>query len=545
MRPNFYPGYEDTVFSLPPNTADSSAPHSLIPPDLSIATNSLANCVRDENRDNIQDKSPLDMESKTADEKPSPVVHVRQLTFARPKKPASQETTQEQLRSAPREENIAPAGTTKMQALYAQLAPLVVNKLVFADGEPYLQHRDRINTYKKLSRIELIDKLRMLLPAGDRARYGKGVFEDIIAVFRAELDIGPAESAFNAHPGLVNARNGVVCVDDGDPYLVADDLEIRFTYTVDADFLPHNKMRATPAFDHFVSTSLDGDDEKYIQLLEFLGYVLSDATDGKVILFLLGASNSGKSVLCRWLSRMLDTSLVTHLPLHEVSNTFNGQMLCAAKLNISAEVDARPLTVDAMIKALSGGGDQISASRKFCDAKVMTPKTRLLCAANALPELRTGDPSDAIFNRLEILPFSRSIPREEQSLTLLEDLLEERSEIFTLAMYALAELISRNFRFTRSKEAEDILATYRTSANSFLLFEKECLHYRNGASVGCADAFHHYRHFCFEANLEPLPKSIFRSYLLSRRGVTEGSPRDAHRHQVRSYLGIELKILED
>lgn len=430
-----------------------------------------------------------------------------------------------------------------MQLLYAQLAPLVIGKLVFADGEPYLRHQDRINTFRKLKRIELVDKLRMLLPAGDRTRYGKGIFEDVIAVFRAEFDIGPAESAFNSHPGLINARNGVVCVDEGDPFLIEDDAEIRFTYIVDADFLPPNRMLATPAFDHFVATSLDGDDDKYVQLLEFLGYALSDATDGKVILFFLGASNSGKSLWCRWLSRLVDPEMVMHLPLHEVGNPFNGQQLCAAKLNIAAEVDARPLKVDAMIKVLSGGGDHISASRKFCDTKVMTPKTRLLCAANALPELRTGDPSDAIFNRLEVLPFSHSIPKEEQSLTLLNDLLEERSEIFTLAMQALSELVSRKYRFTRSAEAEEILANYRNSANSFLLFENECLVYREGASVGCADAFRHYSHFCFEANLEPLPKGMFRSYLLSRRGVGEGSPRDARGHQVRSYTGVTIITL--
>lgn len=299
-------------------------------------------------------------------------------------------------------------------------------------------------------------------------------------------------------------------------------------------------MLATPAFDHFVASSLGGDDDKYIQLLEFLGYALSDATDGKVILFFLGASNSGKSVWCRWLSRLIDPEMVTHLPLHEVGNPFNGQQICAAKLNIAAEVDARPLKVDAMIKALSGGGDQISAARKFHDSRVMTPKTRLLCAANALPELRTGDPSDAIFNRLEVLPFSHSIPREQQVPNLLEDLLAERSEIFTLAMHALAELVSRKYRFTRSAEAEEILTNYRNSANSFLLFERDCLVYREGASVGCADAFRHYSHFCFEANLEPLPKGMFRSYLLSRRGVGEGSPRDAHGHQVRSYTGVAL-----
>lgn len=548
MSKNFYlkpPNDESPQFSLAPTRSTSDSTRSLIPPD--ISDSSLPEARSIEEADIPQRSASTDLlDAASITECISAPVPERRLTFARHAKPTPREVVPKNppaSAAAPCQQNTespAPVGTSKMQLLYAQLAPLVIGKLVFADGEPYLRHQDRINTFRKLKRIELVDKLRMLLPAGDRARYGKGVFEDVVAVFRAELDIGPAERAFNAHPHLVNARNGVVCVDQGDPYLVEADPEIRFTYMVDADFLSHHQMLATPAFDHFVATSLDGDDDKYLQLLEFSGYALSDATDGKVIMFLLGASNSGKSVWCRWLSRVLDPKMVTHFPLHEVANPFNGQDLCAAKLNISAEVDATPLRVDAMIKALSGGGDQISASRKFCDAKVMTPKTRLLCAANALPELRTGDPSDAIFNRLEVLPFSHSIPKEQQSRDLLYDLLEERSEIFTLAMHALSSLVSRNYRFTRSSEAEELLATYRTSANSFLLFERDCLDYCEDGHMGCADAFRHYVHFCFEANLEPLSKGIFRSYLLSRRGVGEGSPRDAHGHQVRSYTGVKL-----
>ena len=261
-------------------------------------------------------------------------------------------------------------------------------------------------------------------------------------------------------------------------------------------------------------------------------------------MFLTGASNSGKSVILRFLGRLLPENEVTHFPLHEVGNPFNGQQLCQAKLNISAETDAQPLVVDAMLKALTGGGDRIAASRKFCDAKTMRPHAKLICAANTLPELASGDTSNAFFNRLEVLPFTREIPKEEQDPMLEAALWSERDAIFSEAMFAVAQLMARNFRFTRSADAVRELERYRTNANSFLAFESECLIYDPECSIGCAHLFEKYKKYCHSANLNDLTRNRFRQYLLRRSGIAERIFW-IDRHQVRCYTGVTLKTKEE
>lgn len=433
---------------------------------------------------------------------------------------------------------------SQLATLVDLLLPQIRERLLFASGDPFLQDEARTNAFHRVTKTEVLDELRLLLPERKRFSVRSKDLKEIFDILRAELNAGSFDAVFNNEPGLINARNGVVCIDTGTPYLLDSDPKARFTYFINADFDRATLSEDAPAWEAFLDTSLEGNSEKRCQLVEFIGYCLSDSIEAKTVMFLTGASNSGKSVILRFLNRLLPENEVTHFPLHEVGNPFNGQQLCQAKLNISAETDAQPLVVDAMLKALTGGGDRIAASRKFCDAKTMRPHAKLICAANTLPELASGDTSNAFFNRLEVLPFTREIPKEEQDPLLEEALWRERDVIFTEAMFAVAQLMARNFRFTRSADAVRELERYRTTANSFLAFESECLIYDPEWSIGCAQLYEIYKRYCHAANLNVLTKNRFRQYLLRRCGITERTYW-IDKHQVRCYDGVAMKTKEE
>lgn len=427
--------------------------------------------------------------------------------------------------------------SSKQADLVEKLWPVIEDRLIFADGQPYLADDRYPNTFASATKTEAIDWLRRQLPYADRISCKAGTLNEVYNVFRAEFECGMPDRVFNTHPGLVNARNGVVCIDGYEPYMIENPDDYRFNYVIDADFL-EGQSTYTPALNGFVATSLGGDENKALQLLEYIGYALSDVKGGKVILFLVGVSNSGKSIICNFLQELLVKGTVTNFPLHEFSNSFNGQQLCEAKLNISAEVEAKPLKAGSMLKALSGG-DRITASRKFRDAKTMYPNMKMINATNAMPELQTGDPTDAIFNRIEVLPFSCEV--QDRDPQLLQKLLDERSGIFTRAMWALCDLVARKLQFTRSEEAERMLLEYRHSANSFLAFEADCLEYEAEKFVGSKEVYEAYVAFCKENALEAFSKVEVRKHLQAHKGIRNGRYR-GDGPQRRGYFGVGFKV---
>ena len=429
----------------------------------------------------------------------------------------------------------APSDSKLSEVVY-KLLQLTEGKLIFCENHPYISHDIHERVYLAANEDQLLDWVRSQMPLTERISVRKSILKEAVEIIRPELQKGPAEQVFNSHPGLVNCRNGVVCIDEGTPYLIENTEELFFNYVVDADFVEADDLD-TPALDYFIDTSLGGDPDKEAQLLEFLGYALSDVKGGKVILFLMGVSNTGKSLMCQFLQHLLAVGNVTNVPLHQFSTQYIGQLLCSAKLNISAEVEASPLKATSMLKALTGG-DRITADAKYIAAKTMSPNVKLICAANSLPELQTGDPTDSIFNRIEVLPFT--IPIEKKDPCLLERLLEERSAIFTKAMWALARIVENGLVFTRSADARKVLMKYRQEANSFLAFEHDCLCYSTESSVGSGELKSAYAAYCKENAMEALKTGEVRKYLLSRPYVEAGRIRDGER-QYRGFIGVGFK----
>ena len=444
--------------------------------------------------------------------------------------------------------SIGSGKVSKIEELFFLLYPLVADLLIFCKGEAFFRDEKRSNVFIPLQEDELLLKLRGLLNIQERLRYGNSLFKEVVKNLQLELEVGSVEQTFNSQEHLVNFKNGVVSISDGEARLVDEDPEIRFTYCVDANF--DESVHDIPAaLRSLWETSLHGDLANLKMLLEFVGYSLCDTVAGKVIMLMVGLPNSGKSVVCRFLQALLPQTSVTTFALHQIGEKFNGQSLCQAKLNISSEIESQPLKVGAMLKACSGGGDRIAAERKFRDPQFMTVRTKLLGAGNDLPHLETGDPTDAIFERLAILPFSQRVTQKDPHL--LSKLLSERDEICSLAMAELAKLIERGFEFTWSAEARATLAGYRRTANSLLEFCSEHLEFYSDTKCGnrsdyripCRELYDQYREFCADAMLPAIGKGAFISFINSK-GATSGY---AYKNgtQRRAYIGVRYQFKKE
>lgn len=146
---------------------------------------------------------------------------------------------------------------------------------------------------------------------------------------------------FNSHPNLVNLQNGVFNLETSE--LLAHDPNCRFTYQIHASYLEDPSEVSCPVFEQLCKTSLDGDPDKRLLLLEFLGYIAIDSNDGKCALFFKGQPNSGKSVMSSLPARLFDKELVCNIPLHQLGDRFFRAELAGKKLNAAGELAGRAL----------------------------------------------------------------------------------------------------------------------------------------------------------------------------------------------------------
>lgn len=310
---------------------------------------------------------------------------------------------------------------------------------------------------------------------------------------------------FNRYESLINTRDGILDfvtdeVQDHSP-------EYFFTYFIDATYLGKPETVSCPTFDHFCETSLaplhhlsaEADkviiEQKRQLLLEMIGYICCDSNAGKCALFLKGAPDSGKS------------------------DRFAKAELFGKKLNVSGEIQWKKLREITTFKCITGG-DRIEAEYKEKDLFSFVPRCKLLFAGNALPTTSEADATRAFVNRLTILLFNHSIPKEKQDKDLLDKLLAERDAIFTLAMDALRELKNRNYCFTLPEESIDFLNGFAERGNSLQSFLKDCCEIEPKARVFNTDLCQTYAQYCLENGLEEFPKAMLYEMLSGVPGVT-------------------------
>lgn len=251
---------------------------------------------------------------------------------------------------------------------------------------------------------------------------------------------------FNASPLKINLRNGIW---DASTRKVSDHSPTTlFTYCIDSNYRIrlNGKPPEHPTFDKFCATSLEDDPLKKQLLLEIIGAILSDHPT-KSAFFLLGESNSGKSVILSFLSRLLGAEMLASVPLHQLSSRFNLAELWGKKANISGEIKGKKLPDITVFKGITGN-DLMQAEKKGRDPFTFRPRAKLIFAGNVLPDNSEIDNTDAFANRLVPLVFNVSIPKEQQDQTLLDKLWGERDAIVTDALNAFADWVKRGGGWT-------------------------------------------------------------------------------------------------
>lgn len=340
-------------------------------------------------------------------------------------------------------------------------------------------------------------------------RYGKGRYAPVQVSRRrvnAIVDMAqddcfvPDRQLMNVNRPYINLRNGLYNLETGKLEKHRPDLylthQLDLIYDEDAD---------CPNWHRYLRTSLvenNGETDWRLVLLlqEAIGYSLTADTSLKAAFWLVGKRDSGKSTLIAVL-RALAGSLHATIDLNQLgANRFLLSSIVGKRIVTFTESSANSLLPDALFKALVGGSDEIYADVKNKEAITFVPEAKMWWAMNSMP--RVSDRSGAVFSRLHIIPFNRTIPPDQRVGNLLELLEQERAGIFNWAMVGYNRL-RRAGKFEHVEQSARLLEEYELendTERSYLLSRTEP---DPEGSIPASELYYDYRIWCQENGFNP------------------------------------------
>jgi len=249
-----------------------------------------------------------------------------------------------------------------------------------------------------------------------------GTVAAIERLARADQRIAVTVDERDADPWLLNTAGGTVDLRTGQ--MSESNFEDKLTKItgVSPDW-----SCATPLFDQLLLRATAGDMELIAFLRRMAGYSLTGSIQEHVLFFLYGTGANGKSTF-------LNAITACAGEYHRVApiETFTASKgerhptdlagLRGARLVTAVETEEGRRWDESKIKALTGG-DTISARFMRQDYFDYTPQFKLIIAGNHKPGLRSVD--EAIRRRLNLIPFTVTIPPEERDTELGEKLKAE------------------------------------------------------------------------------------------------------------------------
>lgn len=265
-----------------------------------------------------------------------------------------------------------------------------------------------------------------------------------------------------------------------------------YPFRVQANYCPDSKTKGKH-FRRFLATASAGDPEVANRIMVMTGYILVCGFS-KVVWVAGCAPNSGKSIWCRWLTEMIAERFVAAVPPQDMGSHFVIAQLAGAPVNLAPDISKKALSDGAasFLKACSGE-DKAVYNQKFQAATSQRFLCKHLFATNYPLKFNYDR---ALWNRIQIAPFTVSTAPEDQDRKLLKHLLQERDEIVTLAMEAIRTVILNNWQIPPCAVAEEMKNAWigwQVGADEFL--SRHC-EVEEGSFTSSREMYQQYLSFC-------------------------------------------------
>ncbi|HEX7126648.1 MAG TPA: phage/plasmid primase, P4 family [Thermodesulfobacteriota bacterium] len=275
------------------------------------------------------------------------------------------------------------------------------------------------------------DKARAALVAHARKSESEPALRRMVKLAESEPGIPIRLDAFDADPWVFNVANGTLDLREGTfgPHRRERLLTKRAPVAYDPD-------AECPTFRAFLARIFAGDQDVIGFVQRAVGYSLTGDTSEQILLFLWGLGANGKTTLLELLRALLgDYAEVADFSTFLASDRDGPRndlaKLRAARLVTAVEVGEGRRLAEALVKQVTGG-DMLTARFLFHEFFTFRPAFKLWLAANHKPAIKGTD--HAIWRRIRLIPFTVTIPPEEQDRDLPAKLRAELSGVLNWAL---------------------------------------------------------------------------------------------------------------
>ncbi len=297
-------------------------------------------------------------------------------------------------------------------------------------------------------------------------------------------------------PWLLNCQNGTIDLKTGK--LLEHSREHMITKVAPVEY---DKDAKPDLWLKFLSQIMDGKQELVDFLQRSIGYSLTGSMAEQCIFMTYGSGANGKSTFLETIQAMLgeyskSTSMQTFLVKQGDSASNDIARLFGARFASTVEADEGKKLSEALVKQITGGDKMIARflHKEFFE---FTPQFKIWMGTNHKPVIKGTD--NGIWRRIRLIPFTVTIPKEEQDGDLKDKLMKELSGILNWAIEGCLQWQKEGL----NPPAEVVEATesYRAEMDTIKSFLNDCCIRKKESFIQSSALYEVYKRWC-EMNRE-------------------------------------------
>lgn len=267
-----------------------------------------------------------------------------------------------------------------------------------------------------------------------------------------------------------------------------------------------------------------GDPNVRLLLEEVIGYTFYRRNELRKAFMLKGKRHNGKSTFIDMIAFLLGEENISSLDLNDLSHEYKAAGLFGKLANLGDDIEDEFIPSAGIFKKVVSG-DRMNANVKFSAPIEFNPYCKLIFSGNTIPRLGRGRDSDAILDRLIIVPFNASFNKGTQGFTPFIKYQLRTAECMEYLVKIGVEGLKRVLNtqgFTRTEGSDRELAEYAETLNPIsMFFEEMGDSMLNEQTKKC---YRRYNEFCIENAMKPISHIEFSK-------------------QVKAHYGYDIKVM--
>lgn len=333
--------------------------------------------------------------------------------------------------------------------------------------------------------------------------------KEVLSYMMAYIDQNTAVSSAN----FIAFKNGIydVATDQLEPF----SKEKIMTNKINWDYNPNAYNRQV---DDVLNNLACNDKKVRLLMEEMIGYTFYRRNELRKAFMLKGKRHNGKSTFLDMIAYLLGSDNISALDLSDLGHEYKAAGLFGKLANLGDDIEDEFIPSAGIFKKIVSG-DRMNANVKFAAPIEFNPYCKLIFSGNTIPRLGRGRDSDAIVDRLIIVPFNASFSKNNAGFSpFIKYQLrtpEAMEYLIKIGIEGLKRVLSTN-AFTTTEAMDREIEEYAETLNPISLFFDEMGDsMQNEPTKKC---YRRYSEFCTENAMKPISHVEFSKQVKERFG---------------------------